>query len=248
MINNLPFQAYNNVVEKLNVMQNAVESRSERYIQYLYNRLKTAINCGNTEFEIVKERQGSCLLCQGSETSLAQMRQIANEHLSDVFAIGYKYEFFKNHLALPLLSKQDRELLYAGLVSADYKEDKRYALRRVQFLKDCSLDGVYRFRLGELRVRWGEIVEYIPNDFGKYEMEGFLDYIIGENEGKVYLKNGKVYDENDRELRKSELLGESAVCAEVLLSGAGIVYCIGEVEGVTRAFLQKYYKEKVVFC
>ena len=244
----MPFQAYNNVVEKVNLMQNAVESRFERYIQYLYNRLKNVVSLSNTELEVLKEKNGSCLLCQGSEGSLAQMRQIANDHLSDIFAIGYKYEFFKNRLSLPLLSKQDRELLYAALVSADYKEDKRYALRRLSFLKDCSIDGVYNFRLGELRARWNEVIEYIPTDFGKYEMEGFIDYIVGENEGKVYLKNGKVYDENYRELTKSELLGQSEVFAEVLLSGAGTVYCFGEQEEGTELFLRKYYKEKAVFC
>ena len=235
-------------MEKLNLIQNAVEGRSERYIQYLYNRLKNALASGSTEFELLRENSGSCLLCRGNETSLAQMRQIANDHLSDIFAIGYKYDFFKSKLALPLLSDKDRELLYAALVSADYKEDKRYALRRVNFLKNCSLDGVYNFRLHELRERWSEVIDYIPADFGRYELEGFLDYIVEENEGKVYLKNGKAYDENYRELQKSELLGESALCAEILLSGAGSVYCFGNVEEKTENFLRKYYKEKVVFC
>jgi hypothetical protein len=244
----LPFEAYNNVVEKVNLMQNAVEGRSERYILYLYNRLKASLNVGNAEFEVLREKGTSCLLCQGNEASLAQMRQIANEHLSDIFAIGYKYDFFKTKLVLPLLSNKDKELLYAALVSADYKEDKRYASRRINFSKNYSLDGVYNFRLGELRARWLEVIEYIPTDFGRYELEGFLDYIVGENEGKAYLKNGKVYDSNYRELQKSELLGKNTVCAEVLLAGAGTVYCFGKVEEETEEFLRKYYKEKVVFC
>ena len=244
----MPIQAYNSIVEKLVVEQNVVKGRSNLYIQYLYNKLKTLVVPSKLEMELLDEKDGCCLVCQGNETSLAQMRRLANEHISDIFAIGYKYEFFKAHLALPLLSKEDRFLLYSALVSADYKEDKRYASRRLGSFEDCSIDGVYNFRLSELRSRWQEVLEYIPTDFGKYELEGFVDYIVSENDGKAYLKDGKVYDENYRELRKSELLGEKSLISEVLLSGAGSVYCFGRVDEATGEFLQKYYKEKVVFC
>ena len=138
--------------------------------------------------------------------------------------------------------------MYSALVSADYKEDKRYASRRLGSFENCSIDGVYNFRLAELRARWQEVLEYIPADFGRYELEGFIDYIVSENDGKAYLKEGKVYDENYREIRKSELLGEKSLISELLLSGAGSVYCFGEVDEKTGEFLRKYYKEKTLRC
>ena len=244
----MPFQAYNTIVEKLVVEQNAVKGRANLYIQYLYNRLKPLIESSISAVELLEEKDSFCLVFEGSSAWLAQMRQLATEHISDVLAIGYKYDFFKSHLALPLLSKEERFLLYSALVSADYKEDKRYASRRLGAFEDCSIDGVYNFRLAELRNRWQEVLEYIPTDFGKYELEGFVDYIVSENDGKAYLKDGKVYDENYRELKKSELLGEKSLISEVLLSGAGSVYCFGKVDVATGEFLRKYYKEKVVFC
>ena len=233
---------------KLTVAQNAYKGRSDLYIQYLYNKLKTSIEASKAKIELFEEANGFCLVCRGEESSLAQMRQLANEHISDILAVGYKYEFFKAHLALPLLSKEDKFLLYSALVSADYKEDKRYASRRLGVFEDCSIDGVYNFRLAELKTRWREVLEYIPADFGKYELEGFVDYIISENDGKAYLKKGKVYDENYREQQKSELLGEKSLISELLLLGAGSVYCFGRVDEATEQFLRKYYKEKVVFC
>ena len=39
-----------------------------------------------------------------------------------------------------------------------------------------------------------------------------------------------------------------SIIREILLSGAGNVYCFGEIEKDTERFLKKYYKEKVVFC
>ncbi|MBR2340897.1 MAG: hypothetical protein IKA72_00615 [Clostridia bacterium] len=235
-------------MEKLTVAQNAVKSHSNLYIQYLYSRLKSSLGSAKSDFELLEERDGFCLVCRGNESWLAQMRQLANEHISDILVVGYKYEFFKSRLALPLLTKEERFLLYSALVSADYKEDKRYASRRLGAFENCSIDGVYNFRLSELRRRWQEVLAYIPTDFGKYELEGFIDYIVSENEGKAYLKAGKAYDENYRELTKSELLGNNSLISELLLCGAGSVYCFGEVDERTGRFLRKYYKEKAVFC
>lgn len=235
-------------MEKLTVAQNARKGRSDLYIQYLYKKLKTSLGASNSKFELLEEKDGFCLVCRGDESVLAQMRQLANEHISDILAVGYKYEFFKSRLSLPLLTKEEKFLLYSALVSADYKEDKRYASRRLGAFVDCSIDGVYNFRLAELKARWQEVLEYIPADFGKYELEGFVDYIVSENDGKVYLKEGKVYDENYREQQKSELLGRKSLISELLLLGAGSVYCFGEVDETTGRFLRKYYKEKAVFC
>ena len=235
-------------MEKLTVAQTALKGRSDLYMQYLYDRLKTALSSSKADFERLDEEDSLCLVCRGDESWLAQMRQLANEYISDVLVIGYKYDFFKSRLALPLLSKDEQFLLYSALVSADYKEDKRYASRRLGKIENCSIDGVYNFRLSELRARWQEVLAYIPTDFGRYELEGFIDYIVSENDGKAYLKEGKVYDENYREVKKSELLGEKSLITELLLCGAGSVYCFGEVDEKTREFLGKYYKEKAVFC
>jgi hypothetical protein len=99
-----------------------------------------------------------------------------------------------------------------------------------------------------MQKRWEEIVDYIPADMGESSMEGFLEFLIEDGEGKLFLKNGKVYDEEYRPLNKSLLTGVESPIGEILLGGAERVYCFGEVDGETEAFLKKYYREKAVFC
>ncbi len=79
-------------------------------------------------------------------------------------------------------------------------------------------------------------------------MEGFISFLAEDGEGKIFLKNGKVYDEEYRRLSRSLLTGVESPVGEILLSGAGQVYCFGEVEEETKAFLKKYYGENAIFC
>ena len=79
-------------------------------------------------------------------------------------------------------------------------------------------------------------------------MQSFLEFLIGESAGKVFLKEGKLYDEEYRVLNRSALIGRASPVREVILSGADNIYCFGAPDPVTLEFLKKYYKEKVVFC
>lgn len=235
-------------MEKITVIQNVENGRSDLYIPYLYKKIKEKFDFLASECTLEKCDGDSCLTFQGEEGFCPHLKKVAAEHISDILSIGYKYDFFRKNLSLPLLDEEEKFLLYAALVAADYPEDKRYVGRRLGGISNCSLDGVFNFRLTELKARWKEVIDYIPADFGRYSLEGFLDYIISESDGKAYLKEGKVYDENYRLLDKSELLGRKSQIADLLLGGVSFVYCFGETEERTKNFLKKYYKEKVVFC
>ncbi len=176
------------------------------------------------------------------------VRKFTEEHITDVISIGYKYTFFEKRLPLPLLTPFQRRALLTALVAADYQEDRAYTLRRVRGLEKYCIDGTFHFRLQELKRRWEEIVSYIPTDMGEVAMEGFITFLAEDGEGKIFLKNGKVYDEEYRKLSRSLLTGVQSTVGEVLLSGAEQVYCFGETEEETKSFLKKYYGEKVIFC
>jgi hypothetical protein len=107
---------------------------------------------------------------------------------------------------------------------------------------------MFHFRLQELQKRWDGIVDYIPTDMGESAMDGFIEFLIEDGEGKLYVKDGKVYGEDYRPLSKSLLTGLESPIGEILLGGAQQVYCFGEVDKETKAFLDKYYGEKAVFC
>ncbi len=176
------------------------------------------------------------------------VRKFAEEHIADVIAIGYKYAYFEKQLALPLLKAEDRRLLLTALVAADYPEDKAYALRKLRGQRSYCLDGVYNFRLRELARRWAGIVDYVPTDMGEEALDGFLGYLTEDGEGKIFLKDGKVYDDKYRVLTKSVLTGKETVFGEIILGGAEKVYCFGETDEKTARLLKKYYGEKAVFC
>lgn len=235
-------------METITLAQRAQNGRQDLYIPYLYKKLKEKFSLSEIDCKIETSNGENALVVKSEESSSLRLKRFANEHIADILVIGYKYEYFRQNLFLPLLNEREKFLLYASLVSADYIEDKKYVLRRLDGIKNCSLDGVFNFRLAELKSRWKEVSEYIPTDFGKYSLESFLDYVVTDGEGRAYLKNGKAYDENYRLLNKSELFGCSSAIAELLLCGAGQVYCFGETDAETEVFLKKYYKEKAVFC
>ena len=235
-------------MEKITITQNYTHNSEISYVYYLYKKLKSRFELFSSECEFEKGDGEERLIFGGEKGLFPHLQKFACEHISDVLSIGYKYEFFQKNLSLPLLDEDEKFLLYVALVSADYHEDKRYVSRRLGEFSVCSLDGTYNFRLNELKERWREIVECIPSDFGRYSLEGFLEYLISENEGKVYVKDGKVYDGNYRLVEKSELFGGKSVIADILLCGGDLVYCFGETDLKTKDFLKKYYKEKAIFC
>ncbi len=195
-------------------------------------------------------REGNCteIAFKTEKEYCPYVRKFTEEHITDVIAIGYKYAFFDKRLPLPLLTATQRKTLLTGLVAADYREDRAYVLRRIRGFEDYCIDGMFHFRLQGLKARWEEIAAYIPTDMGEVATEGFISFLAEDGEGKIFLKNGKVYDEEYKKLSRSLLTGGENAVAEILLSGAGQVYCFGETEEVTKSFLKKYYGEKAIFC
>lgn len=235
-------------MERITLTQTMQNGQENRYIPYIYKKLKEKYSSIETQCKMEQEDGKNQLVFLKKDAFSLRLKRFTDDYVSDVLTIGYKYDFFRKRLSLPLLNEREKYILTVALVAADYQEDKKHVLRRLADIQDCSLDGVFNFRLGELKNRWKGVTEYIPMDFGGYSMENFLDYLIADGEHIVYLKNGKAYDENYRLLDKSELIGEPNQIAELLLNGAGQVYCFGETDEETKSFLKKYYKEKSVFC
>ena len=176
------------------------------------------------------------------------VRRFVEENVADVIAVGYKYAFFEKRLCLPLLGASEKRLLITALVAADFLEDRAYVARRLSGFESYSLDGVFHFRLQELKKRWAGVVEYVPTDMGVASLENFLEFLTEDGENKLFIKEGKVYDEEYRLLSRSVLTGKASVVGEILLGSAGQVYCFGKTDKDTDVFLKKYYGGKVIFC
>ena len=244
-INNFVFAAYNNVVEEIMITQNGFDGL---YMSYLYGKVRERFSFLPSKCDIAREGDHTEIAFQTEREYCPYVRKFAEEHIADVIAVGYKYAYFERNLPLPLLSKPKKRLLITALVAADYREDRAYVARRIKGSSCYCLDGMFHFRLQELKKRWQGIVDYVPADMGESSLEGFLEFLAEDGVGKLFLKNGKVYDEEYRPLSKSLLTGVESPVGEILLGGAEQVYCFGDVDDDTREFLEKYYGEKAVFC
>ncbi len=244
-INNFPRAAYNNGVEEITITQNGFDGR---YMSYLYGRVKERFSFLPSSCDFTSENDRAELAFKTERAYCPYVRRFAEDNIADVIAVGYKYAFFEKRLLLPLLDKPLRRLLLTALVAADYKEDKAYAKKRFVGFENYSLDGVFHFRLQDLRRRWEGIAEYVPTDMSAASVDGFLEFLTEDGEGKLFVKNGKVYDEEYRPLSRSFLTGKETAVGEIVLGGAERVYCFGEVDRDTAAFLRKYYGNKATFC
>lgn len=232
-------------MEEITITQNGFDGL---YMSYLYGKVKERFSFLPSTCDL--QRKGDCCRLQfiTERAYCPYVRKFAEEHMSDVIAIGYKYEYFNRRLPLPMLSKPLRRVLLTALVAADYQEDRAYIAKRLRGYSQYCLDGVFHFRLQELKKRWDGIVEYIPTDMNESATDGFLEFLVEDGEGKLYVKSGKVYDSEYRPLSRSLLTGVESVVGEIILGGAERVYCFGETDNETRVFLKKYYGKKGVFC
>lgn len=214
------------------------------YLSYLYNALTAEVNRAGGTAELHFGDVRCALRVRAGD--LAAVRAAAGHKIAEVIGVGYKYEYMMASLNVSL-SQQDKKLLCAALIAADLKGDAGYIRRRSLSGAECALDGVYLFRLAPLREKWERIASYIPRGFAAGDLKKFCDFLVGESSNKIYVKGKTVFGENLVPLRRSRLLGEEDVLTEIMLSDAGFVYCLGEVEDGVGDFLQKYYAERAIF-
>lgn len=232
-------------MEKITVTE---REENTRYMAYLYGKVTDKFSFLPALSEKLHVGERTSLIFRAEKKFCPYIRKFTEEKVADVIVVGYKYRFFKENLALPLLKGEEKDILYCALVSADYTEDCAYVKDKLKGYEQYCIDGTFHFRLSALQERWKNIAEYVPTDFSCVALENFIEFLVGEGERKIFLKDGKVFDEEYRQLDRSSLIGESSQIREILLSGAESVYCFGSPNEKTGEFLKKYYKEKVVFC
>ena len=221
-----------------------VSERKERsfYITYLYNAVSSGlVRTGGTGELMFGEERVAFRLRAGSG-----VLSLVRDKIAEIIGIGYKYEFLNERLQVSL-SAREKKLLCAALIAADYEGDKTYIRRKVTVSNEYAIDGLYAFRFGSLREKWERISEYIPEGFASDDLIKFCEFLVGESKSKIYLKDNTVFAENFHPLRRSRLTGEEDLETEIMLSDAGFVYCLGEVEDSVGDFLQKYYAERAIF-
>lgn len=211
---------------------------------------------------IVNGLQASCYLQEG-KTRIELVVNVSKEYsdivkqelidkIADVIAINYKYSFFSRELSVSGLSPTDRELLLTALISADVDDDKKYALKKLKSFEEYAIDGIFNFRMKPLKIKWQEILSYIPNGFQSLQLKDFITYLIKDKSGKkVYFEDGCVYDKRFNLLKRRSLLsgdsGELPIVKEVLLSGAGEIELGSPLPSSDEGYLKEFFADRIRF-
>lgn len=228
--------AYNIVVEFL------VSDRMEHsgFLAYFYSGVSGAQGVDRAELDVSGERA----VCRVFAESLAL--PVLLERMTEIVAVGYKYRFLDGCVRVGL-RERERALLLSALIAADLEGDRQYILPRLASEKEYCLDGLFAFRMGELREKWERIAAYIPEEFSKRDLINFSTFLVQESCRTVYLKESEVYGENFRRLRLSRLTGRECAEREIVLADAGYVKCLGGVSDGMGEFLKNYYAGRTVF-
>lgn len=216
------------------------------HITYLYHTLADTLNEWGGRGELVFGEGRAALKLYTDEKGANPIRRLTREQVAEIIGVGYKYEYFDERINVCLGKKEKRHLI-ASVISADLDGDKAYIIGKLKENAEYSIDGFYNFRSKALREKWDRILSYIPAGFSSKDLIRFCSYLVGESRKKVYLKGNTVFDERFRPLKRSRLTGKEDVETELLLSDAGVVYCLGSNPPQLGDFLQKYYADRVVF-
>ncbi len=217
------------------------ENRS--FITYLYGALSDDLQREGGRGELLFDDDRTALRVTGGGDRLCGL---IRDKIAEVIGVGYKYKFLRNKLHV-CLGTEERKILLSALIAADLEGDKAYIRGKIDGAADCAVDGVYNFRLSPLREKWQRIADYVPVGFSSPDLKNFCDFLVEESQNKIYVMGKSVFGENFTPLRRSRLMGEEDVLSEIMLSDAGFVYILGNVEDSVGDFLQKYYAERAIF-
>jgi len=219
---------------------------------YLYNQIAPIVNRlgGKAELDCRGKRCSFCIAVDKSYSGF--VRAEIEDKIADVITVNYKYEYFKENIAIKGLEKLKYEILLSALICADLEDDKRYVSAKMSRFDEYSIDGSFNFRMKPLKKKWEDIVSIIPPYFQEDQLKEFIIYILREKRGKkVYVEHERVYDKNFNRLQRTMLTDlnfqEGKVIREVILSGSGEVELNDRPPELDEYYLKEYFGDKIVF-
>ena len=128
---------------------------------YVQSSLAEVFSQAGCTVKIVESDKRCVLIINCPEEYKDIIRVEVSDKVAEVISIRYKNDFFKKTVTIEGLSEIEREILLAGLIAADLEEDKKYAFDRIKNDQCIVIDGIYNFRLKQLKKKWLEITQSI---------------------------------------------------------------------------------------
>lgn len=246
-VNILTVLAYTETMEKLTVSERESNCRYIAYVAGILSGKGTGTESAEIGFE-----DGRVTLSVAAESeTYSELKKQAEEKIAEVIGVGYKYDYLSRAIRPAGLSAEDREILIAAIIAADFAEDTRYIVARLRDIQVHTIDGFFAFRLQSLREKWKNVAACVPHIFDKKQLAEFMDYLLGGSRRKIFLKGSDVYDCRCCRLHRAVLIeggkSEMNTFREIVLSGAGKIECLSQLSAAQENFLRRYYAGRVGF-
>ena len=231
---------------QITVTENGTNENNLFYVQSALSEIFTHAGCSVTN-NADEKRCALTVNCPEEYKDIIRVE--ISDKVAEVIAIKYKNDFFKKSIVVEGLPEVEKEILMASLIAADLEEDKKYSYERIKTDNIIAIDGIYNFRLKQLKKKWQEITNYIPTCFVNSQLKEFIGFLLENKSKRVYVESGRVYDSHYRRLKRSSLLdGEGALLTrEILLSNCGEIRLSGELPKEDEYYLKEFYNEKIIF-
>lgn len=220
------------------------------------DKLDYIVNCEGLKITFEKECKMQFVgefsfleLYVADETQFVANRLIV-DRIADVICVSYKYELFKEKIKGNGLNDEDKEILLSAVIAADFEDDKRYVKSKIKLEEQCSIDGIYYFKMQKLQKKWEEIASYVPEYFTPEELKEFVGYLINEKSGRrVYIDGDEAFDGRYKRLNKTDILPcaeRNKLLKESLLAGAGEICFLNKPEPNVSACFEKFFGDKIL--
>ncbi len=146
------------------------DGKDAHNIDYIAQKLVSFKSADKTIVEVVKGgRKYLSVACSSAYEPL--LKDLLLEGVSDVLALGYKNKYFTKRL------DKKEGLLNRTLINVmclfDNVKDKRAVLGQIEQTDNISLDGIFNFRVRELKERWEEVLD-LTNAYGVIASDDFI--------------------------------------------------------------------------
>ncbi|MBR5388114.1 MAG: hypothetical protein IK147_01450 [Clostridia bacterium] len=228
-----------------------VTDRAENYDNFIYleKSLREVFEVTGSDKSVEREGGRAIFKVFCPEDIKETVKNEVCDKAAEIIAVNYKYKHLKEHVKAAGLTAEQKDIFFAGVIGADFYEDKKYIYETLKGFYDIALDGIYNFRLGRIKEKTAEIVRCIPSCFTEGQLSDFITFLTMDKRNKVYVDKGMVFDGRFRRLKRSTLMGrkEPSVVAEVLIAEGGVVEVDGEIGETDERYLKEFFGSRVYF-
>lgn len=186
------------------------------------------------------------------------VKLLIKDIFSDIILINYKYLFFKRNLNIRITDKQLENLFFTSVVLYDKEYDMNLLDIEAITREELTVDGIMRFSLNDLLVRWKNIAEILQDNFysdsDREAIYEFIKHIVYSMPSKaeevnVYRTgNGYVLMDNDgKNIADFDSTGSGELVSRILFVNPTAINFRDPCDRQTMIFLKNIFNDRIRF-